>query len=195
MWTPPRTWIAGEVVTAVQLNTHVRDNFNEVFRATSRDTSEISAQNTADPISLYNGSVHSASTGWTIPGGMMGTGRGVRLTIMGDAVYNNSDSDNCNLITYVGNEDHIGNHDLFSPGTPAAGPEGWHLQIMVMNLASNKQWVTTQYSTPRISGMRSSNMQYNCDTSADWKLDVVADWTAASVNNRLTKKYTLIELI
>lgn len=29
-WTTPRTWIANEVVTAAQMNTHVRDNFNEV---------------------------------------------------------------------------------------------------------------------------------------------------------------------
>ncbi len=25
-WTAPRTWVAGEVVTAALLNTHVRDN-------------------------------------------------------------------------------------------------------------------------------------------------------------------------
>lgn len=27
-WTSPRTWVAGEVVTAAELNTHVRDNLN-----------------------------------------------------------------------------------------------------------------------------------------------------------------------
>ena len=27
-WTTPRTWVAGEVVTASQLNAHVRDNLN-----------------------------------------------------------------------------------------------------------------------------------------------------------------------
>jgi hypothetical protein len=29
-WTTPRTWVAGEVVTASLLNTHVRDNLNAV---------------------------------------------------------------------------------------------------------------------------------------------------------------------
>lgn len=29
-WTVPRTWITGEVVTAAQLNTHVRDTMNSL---------------------------------------------------------------------------------------------------------------------------------------------------------------------
>lgn len=29
-WTTPRTWVAGEVVTAALLNTHLRDNLNAV---------------------------------------------------------------------------------------------------------------------------------------------------------------------
>jgi hypothetical protein len=29
-WTDPRTWVAGETVTAAQLNTHVRDNLKAV---------------------------------------------------------------------------------------------------------------------------------------------------------------------
>jgi hypothetical protein len=27
-WTTPRTWVAGEIVTAAVMNTHLRDNFN-----------------------------------------------------------------------------------------------------------------------------------------------------------------------
>lgn len=30
-WTTPRTWVTSEIVTASQLNTHVRDNLNAVF--------------------------------------------------------------------------------------------------------------------------------------------------------------------
>lgn len=29
-WTTPRTWVAGEVVTAALLNTHLRDNLNAI---------------------------------------------------------------------------------------------------------------------------------------------------------------------
>lgn len=32
-WTNPRTWVSTEVVTASQMNTHVRDNFNETAPA------------------------------------------------------------------------------------------------------------------------------------------------------------------
>lgn len=31
VWTTPRTWTTGEIVTAANLNTHVRDNLNALF--------------------------------------------------------------------------------------------------------------------------------------------------------------------
>jgi hypothetical protein len=31
VWTTPRTWIAGETVTATQLNAHLRDNFDYLY--------------------------------------------------------------------------------------------------------------------------------------------------------------------
>ena len=34
-WTAPRTWVAGEIVTAALLNTHVRDNLKVVYDAAS----------------------------------------------------------------------------------------------------------------------------------------------------------------
>jgi hypothetical protein len=34
MWTAPRTWVTGEVVTAALLNTHVRDNLVDLDRRT-----------------------------------------------------------------------------------------------------------------------------------------------------------------
>lgn len=33
-WTTPRTWVAGEVVTAANLNTHLRDNMLAVYPST-----------------------------------------------------------------------------------------------------------------------------------------------------------------
>jgi len=30
-WTAPRTWVAGETVTAAQMNTHIRDNLLDAF--------------------------------------------------------------------------------------------------------------------------------------------------------------------
>ena len=40
-WTTPRTWVTGEVVSAGQLNTHVRDNLTYLYNAlTSLDASD-----------------------------------------------------------------------------------------------------------------------------------------------------------
>lgn len=33
-WTTPRTWVVGEIVTAAQMNTHLRDNLNTLGRDT-----------------------------------------------------------------------------------------------------------------------------------------------------------------
>lgn len=35
-WTAPRTWVAGELVTASIMNTHVRDNFEALYPAACR---------------------------------------------------------------------------------------------------------------------------------------------------------------
>lgn len=38
-WTAPRTWVAGEIVTAALMNTHLRDNLNDLADGTwGRDT-------------------------------------------------------------------------------------------------------------------------------------------------------------
>lgn len=38
-WTNPRTWVAGEVVTAANMNTHVRDNLTAAFTSAMFDNS------------------------------------------------------------------------------------------------------------------------------------------------------------
>lgn len=35
-WTTPRTWVTGEVVTAAQMNTHVRDDLNYLYNGRER---------------------------------------------------------------------------------------------------------------------------------------------------------------
>jgi hypothetical protein len=43
-WTSPRTWVTGEIVTAAQLNTHVRDNLIDLDRRTSPVFATVSTQ-------------------------------------------------------------------------------------------------------------------------------------------------------
>lgn len=54
-WTTPRTWAAGEVITAAIMNTHVRDNFNALGSPWTSFTPTWTA-NTANP-SIGNGTM------------------------------------------------------------------------------------------------------------------------------------------
>ena len=49
-WTAPRTWVSTEVVTASQMNTHVRDNFNETAPAKASTISGILVVNGTNSI-------------------------------------------------------------------------------------------------------------------------------------------------
>jgi hypothetical protein len=50
-WTTPRTWVAGETVTAALLNTHVRDNLNMVVQSATSGAGAI-LQSGTDTVSL-----------------------------------------------------------------------------------------------------------------------------------------------
>lgn len=52
-WTAPRTWVAGETVTAAMLNTHLRDNFKAI----------------TDPWTAYTPTL--AGTGWSLGNGTL----------------------------------------------------------------------------------------------------------------------------
>ena len=45
-WTTPRDWVAGEVVLASQLNTHIRDNENYLFNVAETAWTDYSASTT-----------------------------------------------------------------------------------------------------------------------------------------------------
>lgn len=81
-WTTPRTWTPGELVTASQLNTHLRDNLNFLnteFSLLARDVTTDDVVN-----SLVETTVFTAS----IAGGTLGSDRGMRLTLIGDYLNN-----------------------------------------------------------------------------------------------------------
>ncbi len=49
-WTTPKTWTTGELVTAAQLNTHIRDNLNALFNpvtGVATITTDITTTNTS----------------------------------------------------------------------------------------------------------------------------------------------------
>jgi len=48
-WTTPRTWIPGELVTALMMNTHVRDNMNYLFANIGASPSSFGAGSVSAP--------------------------------------------------------------------------------------------------------------------------------------------------
>ena len=66
-WTTPRTWVAGEVVTAALLNVHLRDNLNALLGVTAVndtfvDLGTFSELTIATGAVTATGSVHSVDT-------------------------------------------------------------------------------------------------------------------------------------
>ena len=197
-WTEPRTWVTSELVTASQLNTHVRDNFNEVFRAIDRSNTVVDVSNTASYLSLEDGSVSTAFTGWTIPAGVMGAARGIRLTVTGDALYNNSDADDGQAFVLVGGTTLVQNASLFSTGLPSSTREGWQVIVTVWNLAANSQIATLHYTNNARAGNAVGVVGTTlgtADTTSSWQLDLVFHWTAASTNLSFRRRHCVLELI
>lgn len=196
-WTTPKDWSVAEVVTASALNTHLRDNMNEVFRAIDRSNVVVDIANNATESSLEDGAAHTALTGWTIPANVMGASRGIRVTITGDALYNNSDSDNCVARLYVANTLLATISDMFGPGSPSAAREGWRIVAEVWNLAANSQIATINYSNNArlLNTIVTSVTLGTADTTASWLLDITGDWSAASANNSLRRRHCVLELI
>jgi hypothetical protein len=59
-WTTPRTWVAGEIPTAAQLNTHLRDNLTHLYEAQQHTLLSYTVPST---ITLAS----SSDTGWQYP--------------------------------------------------------------------------------------------------------------------------------
>lgn len=65
-WTAPRTWVTGEVVTAAEMNTHVRDNLSAVFPASAT-------------YSTYTPALTASTTNPTLGSGSTATGRYLQI--------------------------------------------------------------------------------------------------------------------
>lgn len=83
MWTAPRTWVTGEIVTAAAVNVHLRDNLLAVTRPYDKAASGIDVVSSTTETNLYLK---------TITGGDMGTDRMLRLTMLGDILFNDGAS-------------------------------------------------------------------------------------------------------
>lgn len=80
-WTTPRTWVTGEVVTAAEMNTNIRDNTNALARRYFIKTTTKAVTNTVTKTDLLNGEL-------TVASGDFGTTGRLRITAWGDFINN-----------------------------------------------------------------------------------------------------------
>ncbi|NLX10436.1 MAG: hypothetical protein GXY36_12335 [Chloroflexi bacterium] len=70
-WTVPRTWITGELITAAQLNAHLRDNLNALKQPPSAVVTPTSTRTTSSTVFVPVDEVHFAHTLTTAGGDVL----------------------------------------------------------------------------------------------------------------------------
>lgn len=154
-----------------------------------------------------------------ITGGHMGTNRLLRLTQIGDFLYNNNTADTLRLRVKFGGTTFF---DDVTSGQLGAGRLPWMLTVLIANLgANNSQMITvmlhsvltgTGAPTAGIGdiqmlagaiaardiptgGMGGISTLGTIATASDQTLAVTATWSASSANNSLRQRYAVLELV
>lgn len=202
-WTTPKTWTVGEVLTAANMNLHVRDNENFLFTygtAYDRASSEIAVVNTTSVTAVYSKS---------ITGGDMSTNRMLRLLLFGDYLNNSGAGATLTIsIEFDGINFHS---DSVAIGTNT-GRRAFRLEFEIGNLgATNSQfgggevWLsqaggaTTGIgpidAADAVGGPIATNGNHAIDTTVAKLLKVVVSHSVADANISFRRKYALLELL
>ena len=87
-WTTPKTWTAS-VVTVSDLNTHIRDNLNVLKTSINDDGTLDTVFNRQVTLqTVANTVTETAVYTLSVPGGTLGTTKGLRLSLIGDQINN-----------------------------------------------------------------------------------------------------------
>lgn len=184
-WAVPRTWTAGEVPTAAMFNADVRDNLLVVTHMEDVEPTSVDVTNTTAETSIFS---------YTVPANRMSTNRMLRLTLLGDLLYNNSDTNQVTLRTKLGGTT-INTYNCDPSGLSIAR-RWWELVIYVANRnATNSQIVISSMhggAVPSLNEVQGSGAAIN--TAVDALLEVTAQWSAASTNNSFRREYGVLEM-
>lgn len=85
-WTTPRTWVTGEVVTAAEMNSNIRDNLTLVVWKLFASTTPVDIVSSTTETDLFG----TAGSGTSVPGGTLGTDRTITVKMHGYTVTNGS---------------------------------------------------------------------------------------------------------
>src|SRR3990167_11020318 len=141
-WTPPRTYVVDEVLTAPILNTDHRDNLLAISHPYDYAPADVDVANTVTETSLWSK---------VITGGDLGANGLLRLEMFGDMLLNNVSTDSGSLrLKFGGNLIILA---VIAPGTVSASRYEWVTRIYMGNrAATNAQYANLEFLGNRNAG-------------------------------------------
>jgi hypothetical protein len=166
-------------------------------------------------VDIANSNVEASMYSKSIAANDMSTNKMLRLTLIGDYLFNNNGADTFTLRIKFGGTTFFAHATSFG-GTIGANRQPWHMYLMVANLgAANSQMIEGQLIGPLANvgapttGIGNLNVASGSDLGAEFgistlgtidttaakTLDVTAQWSATSANDSFRTRYALLELV
>lgn len=180
-----------------------------------RRTASVDINTTITEKTLYDGANASAGiTGWNIAGNVLGTDKMLRLSLAGDILHNNVNTDTATLKVVWGGTTLFQDSYNFN-GFVNVSRVPFFISVYVANLGvtnSQHMWGWTElpalnnYVAPTTGIGDINNATFQPwhfgaasdpvkDTTAAQKLDVTITWSASSANNSWRRRYAVLELV
>lgn len=221
-WTDPSSinFNTGQVITETKLE-QVTADLEALVRAgdatgLAPTTTAADITSSTSEMSMRTAGVAGNTTGWLIPAGLIGTNRMVKLTAMGDYLWNASNT--LRLRVYL--RDGAGSNTLLfddTTGIPNLGAnrQPWLMELNVAALGASSQLLTGWIMTPNANvaaptsgigladvgpygeGLRSifaDDAASAVDMSAARYLDVTVTWSASSASLSWRLKYATLQV-
>lgn len=150
-----------------------------------RSTTQVPADNTASPVTLYS---------FSIPGGLLSTNKGVRLHIFGQR-SNNNVANNPTLRVKLGATNLVS--IASDPNTSAGTLIDYHQEIVLYNNgAANAQKAAARHYIPgATAGGWVQSGTATEDTTSAKTLAVEVQWGTADANNRWRREMAILEFL
>lgn len=196
-WTTPRTWVAGEIVTAAQLNTHVRDDLN-ILKSSINDDGTLRGWTLLDRVftetaDLTNSTTETSMYSYSVPGGTLSTNNFIQLLA---SLYVDVSTLSLDLNIRV----KFGGTTIASGAfTLTASTKGPILVEVLINAnnATNQQRSAVRVTVPNAAPadgsvgaaivLGAAHSSLAIDTTSAQTLEITAQWSTTSVNSHLKR--------
>lgn len=172
-------------------------NNQKVVRVLDVDASTVDVVNTTAETTIY---------AYTLPGGIMGTNRMLRFTVLGDLLYNNDMADTFTMRLRLGATTITASLNYGNSSTSSTRRPNRYIWEMANLGAANSQHITLTGPLHNLTALfggpnenrRALHTQYHTasvDTSSNLAISLTIQWSVASVNNSWRKRYVALELV